>query len=111
MVSLNIELRARPNLMSELPARASLFANNLDLRVTGTASMRGIASRGATLFKEHVTHLAHGLSKKITPLLLWPEHDQVYQAFPHLCNQLRQIDGGISSNFNVLSHDIIYVAV
>jgi hypothetical protein len=77
----------------------------------GYASVRRVALSGATLFEERVTDLPHCFSEKITPLLLWPEHDEVYQALTHLCNQLRQIDWGIPSSFNVLSHDVIYVAM
>jgi hypothetical protein len=73
--------------------------------------VRRLAFDPATLFEERVTHLPHGFSEKITPLLLRPEHDEVYQALTHLCNQLRQIDWGISTSFNVLSHDVIYVAM
>jgi hypothetical protein len=75
------------------------------------ASVRRLALDRATLFEERVTDLPHCFSEKITPLLLGPEHDEVYQALTHLSNQLRQIDWGISSSFNVLSYDVIYVAV
>jgi hypothetical protein len=73
--------------------------------------VRRLAFDRATLFEERVTDLPHGFSEKITPLLVWPEHNQVYQALTHFCDQLRQIDWGIASSLNVLSHDVIYVAV
>ena len=71
--------------------------------------MRRLAFDHATLFEERVTDLPHSFSEKVTPLLLWPEHDQVYQALTHLCNQLRQIDR-IAARTSV-SHDLIYFAV
>jgi hypothetical protein len=65
----------------------------------------------ATLFEERVANLPNGFSEKITPLLLWPKHDQVYQALTNLSNQLRQIDRIVARTSDVLSHDLIYFAV
>ena len=74
-----------------------------------SVSVRRLAFDHATLFEER--DLPHAFSEKVTPLLLWPEHDQVYQALTHLCNQLRQIDRIVARTSDVLSHDLIYFAV
>jgi hypothetical protein len=51
------------------------------------------------------------LSQQITPLIFRPEQYQIDEALAHFCNQVRQIDLVISSNVNVLSHELIYFAV
>jgi hypothetical protein len=73
--------------------------------------VRRLALDRTTVFEERVANLPNGFSEKITPLLLWPEHDQVYQALTKLCNQLRQIDRIVARTSDVLSHDLIYFAV
>jgi hypothetical protein len=73
--------------------------------------MRPLAFDRAAFLKECVPDVANGGSEEIAPLILRPKQYQIDEALAHLCNQIGQIDLVISGNVNMLSHELINLAV